>query len=384
MKVLLADDSATYRFAVRRALEALGHECIVAEDGLQAWDRLSNGDAVDVVISDWVMPGMSGEELCRRIRGDTDMPYTYFVMLTSLEGTAHVLRGMQAGVDDYLTKPLVENDLAMRLIAASRVTALHRSLAHRRREVEREVEVAAGVQRGLLPGAPPAIAGVALTGRCVPAANVGGDYYDHIVDAQGRLFVLVADVAGHSISSALLMAMARGVVRREVLDGHAPADVLRAANEALYGDLVTSGLFITMFCARCDPGAGLLEFANAGHNPPLLHRPGAEPAELDGDGAALGILPDVEFETVRVAFGPGDLLLMYTDGVVEAGDRDGRPFGEERLAGLVADRRGAEPIGLVDSIYTAVRQHTGADRAQDDITVVAVQLLDERRRNGAT
>ncbi len=375
MKVLLADDSATARFVARRALERLGHECVVAEDGFQAWDRFRHEEGIEVVLSDWVMPGMSGEELCRLIRNDPEAPYAYFVMLTSLEGKEHVLRGMEAGVDDYLTKPLVENDLAMRLIAAARVTSLHRRLARQQRAIEREVEVAADVQRGLLPGRPPVVDGLDLVGRCVPAASVGGDYYDHVVDASGRLVVVVADVAGHSISSALLMALARSVLRREILDGHPPDRVLGAANESLYADLVTAGLFITAFCARFDPRTGDLEFANAGHNLPLLHRPGSDLVELDADGVSLGILPDVEFEAGQAHLSPGDLLLLSTDGVVEGSNRQGEPFGDDRLAEIVRTRQGSSAGTLVDGIYEAVRRHTGEAPAQDDITVVALQIL---------
>src|SRR4051795_13687193 len=177
MKILLAEDSAASRFLLQRAVEELGHECVVAEDGQQAW-QLYRDAAPEVVISDWIMPGLDGDELCRRIRADEGGPYTYFVMLTSLEDKEHVLRGMQAGVDDYLTKPLDRNDLSARLIAASRVTALHRQVVEQQRELESEVAMAAGIQMGLLPAEPPTVDGTDLAGLCLPAANVGGDYYD--------------------------------------------------------------------------------------------------------------------------------------------------------------------------------------------------------------
>src|SRR3954451_25191955 len=224
MRILLAEDSAASRFLLQRAVEELGHECVVAEDGEQAWE-IYERDGPEVVISDWIMPGLDGDELCRRIRADADSPYTYFVMLTSLEDKEHVLRGMQAGVDDYLTKPLDRNDLSARLIAASRVTALHRKIVQQQRELENEVAMAAGIQMGLLPTDPPAVAGADVAALCLPAANVGGDYYDLMLDDRGRLVMLIADVAGHSIGSALLMAMARSVLRREIAAGSSPSAV---------------------------------------------------------------------------------------------------------------------------------------------------------------
>ncbi|MDX6641119.1 MAG: phosphoserine phosphatase RsbU/P [Solirubrobacteraceae bacterium] len=372
MRILLAEDSAASRFLLRHAVEELGHECIVAEDGLRAWE-LFRRDHAEVVISDWIMPGLDGDELCRRIRADARSAYTYFVMLTSLEDKEFVLRGMQAGVDDYLTKPLDRNDLAARLIAASRVTALHHQIAEQQRELENEVAMAAGIQRGLLPAEPPQVAGAELAGVCLPAANIGGDYYDFLLDEQGRLVLLIADVAGHSIGSALLMAMARSVLRREVAEGALPAAVLGATNRAMYADLVTAGLFITMFCVIYDPADGRLTFANAGHNPPLLQRPDAPGLELDADGAAIGFLEDVEFEERTETLGPGDALLLYTDGAVEAQDPRGEQFGEERLADLVAAMAPAGSEALVRAVVDTLNDFTGGAHQGDDITVVALR-----------
>jgi len=136
MKILIADDSPTPRLMLQRELEGLGHSCIVACDGTEAWE-LFQGSGVDVVISDWMMPGMDGDELCRRVRADTGAPYAYFILHTSLEDLKHVVQGMQAGADDYLTKPFQRDQLATRLIAADRLTVLHRQLASQQTELER-------------------------------------------------------------------------------------------------------------------------------------------------------------------------------------------------------------------------------------------------------
>jgi two-component system, cell cycle response regulator len=136
MKILIADDSPTPRLMLQRELEGLGHECIVACDGTEAWEMFQ-GSSVDVVISDWMMPGMDGDELCRRVRADTAAPYAYFILHTSLEDLKHVVQGMQAGADDYLTKPFQLDQLATRLIAADRITALHRQLASQQTELKR-------------------------------------------------------------------------------------------------------------------------------------------------------------------------------------------------------------------------------------------------------
>jgi diguanylate cyclase (GGDEF)-like protein len=134
MKVLIADDSAVARAMVEMTLSSLGHECRTAEDGNAAWEQFLAWQP-DVVVSDWMMPGMDGPELCRRIR-ERPAPYTYFILLTSLEAQAHVVRGMEAGADDYLRKPFDTDDLSARLIAATRVTALYERLNAQQAELE--------------------------------------------------------------------------------------------------------------------------------------------------------------------------------------------------------------------------------------------------------
>lgn len=146
MRVLIAEDSAITRLVLQGAVTRLGHECRVAEDGEAAWEAfLAHG--ADVIISDWMMPRLDGATLCRRVRAHAAAPYTYFMFVTVLEDKQHALAGMEAGADDYLTKPLDLDDLAMRLVAAARVTALHRSLAERDAERERTLRRQEGVLR---------------------------------------------------------------------------------------------------------------------------------------------------------------------------------------------------------------------------------------------
>ncbi|HZO28017.1 MAG TPA: diguanylate cyclase [Chloroflexota bacterium] len=136
MKVLIAEDDAVSRLTLRRAIEQFGHEVLVATDGTDAWE-LFRRDEIDVIVSDWLMPGMDGLDLCRRVRALQRETYTYFMLLTSLEGKQHFMQGMQAGADDYLTKPLDREELRVRLQVASRVTSLHHQLAEKTRELER-------------------------------------------------------------------------------------------------------------------------------------------------------------------------------------------------------------------------------------------------------
>ncbi len=136
MKVLIAEDEPVSRMILKRAIEKSGHECLVAKDGLEAWQLFQEVE-VDTIISDWMMPGIDGIELCRRVRQDSRPGYIYFIFLTALGNKEHLLTGIEAGADDYLTKPLDREELKVRLISASRVAALHSQLAQQRGELER-------------------------------------------------------------------------------------------------------------------------------------------------------------------------------------------------------------------------------------------------------
>jgi sigma-B regulation protein RsbU (phosphoserine phosphatase) len=375
VKILVVDDSATSRLLLMHAVEGLGHDCVAAGDGEQGWEAYRR-EAPDAVISDLIMPGLDGIGLCRRIREHGDSPYTYFVMLTSSEDRHRGLSAMRAGADDYLAKPFRLHEIEMRLIAAARVTAVHRSLSERTREMEDEVRTAADVQRGLLPSTPPVVSGALLGGLSIPAAEVGGDLYDFIVCPSGEIVLVIADVSGHSISSALLMAMARAILRDRIASGLAPHAVLEATNAAMHADLANACLFITLFCASYDVASGSLTFASGGHNRPLLRRADGHVETLDADGLPLGVLPRVGFELGRCTLGPGDLVLLYTDGVVEAGMEHGEPFGEERLTALVAASGQLAPRELGGVIHAAVVDYAGAASSRRDDITVAGLLVD--------
>lgn len=137
MRVLVAEDDSVSLLILRRAVEKLGHECLTAGDGEQAWQLYKQTPGVDVIISDWMMPGMDGIELCRRVRDEERDEYTYFIFLTALSNKEHLLMGFEAGADDYLSKPLDREELQVRMISASRLNTLHRQLAEQRQELKR-------------------------------------------------------------------------------------------------------------------------------------------------------------------------------------------------------------------------------------------------------
>jgi sigma-B regulation protein RsbU (phosphoserine phosphatase) len=235
-----------------------------------------------------------------------------------------------------------------------------------RAKMQMEMEWARKVQLQLLPQQPPAIPGLELAGGSLPALQVGGDFYDFINKTGSPLFFTVGDVSGKGLSSALLMAMLRTVIRNAVRHGNAlPQDVLDQANEDLYADLTEVSMFATVFVGRYEPGKPEMIYANAGHSP-VIHCPAGEPARLlKADGTAVGVLPTNLAVNQTLPFHPGDVLVVGTDGFNDARNREGEAFGYARLMRQIealTDRSAAE---IATALYQALSIY-GEDQPQDD------------------
>jgi phosphoserine phosphatase RsbU/P len=246
------------------------------------------------------------------------------------------------------------------------------------REQERELQIAKEIQLSLLPAQVPRFAGIALGGVCVPAHQVGGDYYDYLQRDENLLDLVIADVSGHNIGAALLMAETRTFIQARVHGIHRASEIMNALNEFFYADLTRAELFITMFYGIYDADSRQLSFASAGHNPPLLWRANDGSYErLDADGLILGIKRGVHFEERRVQLRPGDVLLLYTDGITEAESPEGEFFGEERLISLFAGNHRLEPQQIIDDLLHQARLFTGNQQFNDDVSLVVLQVAEE-------
>jgi serine phosphatase RsbU (regulator of sigma subunit) len=245
--------------------------------------------------------------------------------------------------------------------------------------IQKEMEIAETVQKNLLPREAPDITGVEFVGHCLPAKRVGGDYYDFFPDSEGNVGIVVADVSGHSIGSGIMMAITRGLLQSEAIRNKSPSQLLRDVNRILFNDLVSSELFITMAYFLYSPEKRWLSFVNGGHNPPLLLRAGSdEPELLDAEGMAIGFLPDVEFEEKGWELAPGDLLVAYTDGLVEAEDEQGVPFGMDRLMQYILQARHEPAEEILEGLLQASMEHIGGEdpqsAQQDDLTLVVLKV----------
>lgn len=246
-------------------------------------------------------------------------------------------------------------------------------------ELEKEMRIARTIQEGLLPAEPPRIRGLDVAGVCVPAQNVGGDYFDYVTrEGDDRIAVAVADVSGHNMASALMMAVARSAIRGEIRRSADPGAVLGELNGFLYEDLTRAELFLSVFLVVIDPANRRIEFTNAGHNPALLLKKGEKHcALLDADGLLTGVLPESEYPVEERSLEPGDIILVYTDGIVEASDAAGTLFGIERLAASLEKHRSLPSKVLLSRILEAVAAFSGGNVQNDDMTAVALKVTEE-------
>jgi len=239
--------------------------------------------------------------------------------------------------------------------------------------VTRDLELAKQIQLSLLPVAPPQLPGLSIACRCVPASHVGGDYYDFFPRESGVLDIVMADVSGHSVGAALIMVETRSVLRAEMQATRSTGEILGVLNTLLYEDLTRAELFITMFCCKYDAKRSNFSYSNAGHTRPLLLRGGSW-QELDTEGLILGVEPRVAFEEKSVRLEPGDLLFIFTDGIIEAEGAPGDFFGVARLCELLTSVQGESPEAMIDAVLARLAAFSAAGPLQDDVSMVVMKV----------
>jgi PAS domain S-box-containing protein len=264
----------------------------------------------------------------------------------------------------------LEKRIAERTEQLKRAMVKQQQEAQERQRIEQELHVARLIQQTLLPKSVPRLPGYDVAAYYQPATEVGGDFYDFLELEDGHLGLLVGDATGHGMPAALLMATTRGMLRAGAQTSDSPSEVLERVNNSLCPD-IPPNMFVTCLTAFLDSTSGQLQYANAGHDLPYLrHADGV--SELRATGMPLGIMPNMRYEQKEITLKPGESVLLYSDGLVEAHDSQHEMFGIPRMERLIGRHPGGAT--LMDFLLAEMERFTGEDWEQeDDITLLTLQ-----------
>ncbi len=388
MRILVVDDLPMFRNLIGTLLSRWGHEVILAEDSRQAWEYLKR-DPIPMVVTDWIMPRMDGLQLCRRIRSSPLADDTYVILVTARGTKTDLVEGLKAGADDFVGKPLNQDELRARLRAGERIMRLRADLMEQNRrleyaysEIRGDLEAAARVQRALLPEDSTGFETIHLHWLFHLAAFVAGDIFNYFPMGDDQMAFYQLDVSGHGVRSALLSVsvskfLAADTCRTvmglpEVPLEQRVADLMTALNRH-FQDETADMLYFTMVFGVYDRTQEQIVYCQAGHPHPRLLLPGRPLEHLGRGGFPVGMLPDAEYEGRRIEFPPGARLVLVSDGVLECESATGGPFGDEALDRLLEAGRDASLEGSLAELERAISAWRGTDAFEDDISVLALE-----------
>ena len=406
MKILIADDEPITRNVLRFQLEGWGHTVVEAENGLWAWELLQTLDC-HLVITDWNMPEMTGIELIRKIRKSDRPGYLYVILLTSNTERASLLTGLNTGADDYLAKPVHQDELKARLQPVQRIIDLEYGLAERNQQLnnnnlqltaanskmKRDLDAAAQIQQAFLPDRTQGVTGVEFAWDYSPCTELAGDMLNVQALDDDHVGIYMLDVSGHGVQAALMAVSAcrylsnhrdASSVLWERPDGslqyhlRSPA----AATEQLNARFIAQSLseqYFTLTYGILSQLTGEFRYTVAGHPPPIHVTANGDAAFLRGNGLPIGIT-ETDYDEYSAQLEPGDRLVFYSDGVTECMNERDELFGNARLLHSLF----GTIDGTLDATLAAVRAHiqewTGPTGFHDDVTILVLEYQPQQQQ----
>jgi sigma-B regulation protein RsbU (phosphoserine phosphatase) len=370
LRVLVADDRPDVLEALRLLLKGAGHKAEMV-DTPQALLLAAARSSFDLILMDlnYARDTTSGTEGLALLDSLHELENTAPVIVMTAWGNIDLaVEAMRRGACDFVQKPWDNERLLRTLDKQARGAATRRKAEQRTRS---DLDIARNVQQKLFPQKTKLLDTADYCGRCVPAHEVGGDYYDFLDLGPGSLGLVLADVSGKGVAAALLMANLQGCFRSQV--ERRLASALLAEVNRLFFASTPPEQYATVFFAQYDDRARRLRYVNCGHLAPVLARAGGGIERLESDATVLGIFGDWTCTEAEVELAPGDTLVLFSDGVTEAGIDAGREFGEERLIEMIEAGRNQPLDALIDGIVEAARGYSVAGQT-DDITVVGLRL----------
>jgi phosphoserine phosphatase RsbU/P len=399
--VLVVDDSRAQRHMLSMQLRRWGYRVSDSDSALAALE-ICAAQNVDIVISDWMMPGLTGLEFCRRFRDLGLESYGYFILLTSKSEKTEIADGLEAGADDFLTKPVASNELRARLRAGERMLAMQAELLSKNKVIvstlvelqklydslDRDLIEARKLQQTLIRDRVRDYGWSKASLLLRNSGRVGGDLVGSFEADKNRVVVYSIDVSGHGVASAMMtarlagfltgsspdqnLAFDRGLVGQQVL--LTPDAVAEKFNRLMLEEIQAEQYF-TMVFAVIDRVTGQASLVQAGHPHPMLIRTSGEIVQLGSGGLPIGLIPDAPYERFEVNLFPGDRLVLVSDGITECPMPGGEDFGTEGLTESLKKSAHLSGVDLLEALVWDLTLQSGGDSFPDDVSGVVFDLM---------
>jgi sigma-B regulation protein RsbU (phosphoserine phosphatase) len=398
--VLVVDDSKLQRKILCSSLSRWGYEVIEAESGEAAME-VCLSHRPDLILSDWVMPGMSGIEFCKMFRSLSTENYGYFILLTSKSEKDEVAEGLDAGADDFLTKPVDGHELRARITAGERILQMQSELSAKNQMISETLDElqrlynsldsdlieAKKLQQSLVRERHRSFPGGNLSLLLRSSGHVGGDLVGFYPAAAGHLGLYAIDVSGHGISSALMTARLAGYLSGSAPDQNIaleklsddtyrslpPAEAIETLNELVLDEMETEHYF-TLLLADIDLQSGRVVLGQAGHPHPVVQR---KDGRIDQDGPGgfpVGLMSGVTFSQYEMLLHPGDRLIILSDGVTECPMPAGEMLGESGLEKLLHDLKDVRGPAFFEALIWSLTEAAGHAEFPDDVSGILFEF----------
>jgi sigma-B regulation protein RsbU (phosphoserine phosphatase) len=383
-KILIVDDEPFNVDYLEQELEESDCTIISAVNGQEALE-IVRSESPDLILLDIMMPVMDGFEVLSRLKADPTTRDIPVIVISANNDLRSVVKGIQLGAEDYLPKPFEPTLLHARINSGLEKKRLRDLEQLYLKGLEREMDIAREIQMSFLPSELPNIDGWKIAAYFKAAREVAGDFYDSFLLPDGNLVCVIGDVCGKGVGAALFMTLFRSLIRATAtsdlscsgknMKSLAPAErlhhVISFTNQYIT-ETHEDAKFATVFIGLFDIKSGILTYINCGNEPPLLLSMGGKVTALPPTGPVVGVMPEAVFSVKEIAMEKNDLLLVYTDGIPDALNKDGISFSNERLMKFLCEKKSSHEA-LLKNIVGQMDQFIGETDQFDDITIMVIR-----------
>jgi phosphoserine phosphatase RsbU/P len=371
--ILVVDDTPLNIGVISGALKD-SYKTKVATNGEKALALASADEKPDLILLDIMMPGMDGYEVCSRLKADPATSEIPVIFLTGQTSAEDETRGFEVGAVDYVHKPFSPAVVKARVRSHILLREARSQLASQLLALNTELEMARQIQLSILPHSIPKLAGLDIAAHYLPMTSVAGDFYDFIQIDDKHIGILIADVSGHGLPSALIASMLQVALTGQAGHASEPDKVLLGLNRALCGKFTYN--FVTAAYVYVDLENKLMRYAGAGHPPMLQWRNSTGKAtQVVENGLVLGIIEEARYEALQFLLEPGDRYVLCTDGILEAANSAQEQFGADRLMSFIKNHNHLEAESFSQSLLNDLAgwsNQTVEQGQQDDITLLVI------------